>query len=611
MDYLVKKEIFICTLLFCCLSSDLVQAAAPKLNFSDLISGPAVGLEDGNGSGVIVTVWGQHLGSSQDASTISLTDSLGVVHENIYIYYWKNADGLLPGGPANLFESHQIQELAFSIPPAADGLASIAVTVNNSVSNALPFTVRDGAIYHVMQSGSDATGNGSFNNPWATIDTALDDTDAPGATIYVHNSITTGSATEYRAVYWNNSSASSGYTNQSGLIAFPNSQPEVIGRNGFRNYNTAGQVVSKFSVFASDCDEDLNGQPVNCATNPANQSFGIQTSAFGRSVGNTVTDRAGGCVDGQQGAISGNAIGARDRVSGYQILGNEIYEYGCNGSSKFHHTTYLSVRSGSTNLQVDPWRFGWNYLRNNQVKNGIHQYDENNTGVECGSPNGTVVINDNVIINQSGAGINLGANCPWLNDFEVYNNVIINSGLAFDWDGIDPNTTNGPNTSAITVMDGDLMGSVYIQHNTFLRWNDDDQIADTQACLGLQGSGDNTSIYWNNNVCYTNKDKPFVNFSYQGPHLMDNISGDKSSWFYSGTNAIVAVVPTWDGGAISTDPLITVSGAQLILNAASPLIGISTTSLTHGVYGIPRAQNSAVGAVEFVPTVSVFTDGFE
>ena len=74
------------------------QAFNPILNFSDLISGPDTGLGDGLGSGVIVTFWGQNLGSSQSDSSITFTDAGGNTHSPAYVYYWKNADGALPGG---------------------------------------------------------------------------------------------------------------------------------------------------------------------------------------------------------------------------------------------------------------------------------------------------------------------------------------------------------------------------------------------------------------------------------------------------------------------------------------------------------------------------------
>ena len=81
------------------------HADAPKLNFSDLISGPDTGLNDGQGSGVVVTFWGQQLGDVQGSSSITFIDSSGKSFTP-YVYYWKKADGKLPGGPANLYASH-------------------------------------------------------------------------------------------------------------------------------------------------------------------------------------------------------------------------------------------------------------------------------------------------------------------------------------------------------------------------------------------------------------------------------------------------------------------------------------------------------------------------
>jgi len=575
--------------------------ASPTLNFSDLISGPDTGLGDGLGSGVVVTIWGQGLGSSQSGSSITFTDSAGSTSTPAHIYYWKNADGQLPGGPADLNSSHSMQEIAFSIPNMASGGGTIQVKVNNETSNTLPFTIRSGGIYHVKSSGSDSSGSGTFSSPWKTINQAFDDIDNPGGTIYVHNSIATGSSTDHKAVYWNDASASSGLSNQFGVVAFPNSQPVVTGYSGFRNYNTAGQVVSKFDIYASECDEGPNGQPTNCASSPSlNITYGIQASAFGRAVGNAITDQPGGCADGTQAAISGNALNGNDRVSAYQILGNEIYDYGCAGSNKLHHTTYLSIRSGDDNLQVPPWRFGWNYLHDNHTKNGIHQFDENNKGSLCGSPAGTVIINDNVIINQSGAGINIGANCPWTNDFDVYNNVLVNVGLALDWDGSNPATSNGPNTSGISISDNKLMGTVNIFNNTIRDWNTDDPVSDTQACLGLQGSGDNVIINWSNNVCETAKDKPFVAAGCCGANVqLDNVSGSNNVWFFDGSSPQLAVKPTWDSSGITADPLIAISGAKLVVQINSPLIGQASSNLSHDVYGAARQPGGEIGAIEY------------
>src|SRR3990167_3385231 len=123
----------------------------PVLRFTDLISGPDTGLNDGLGSGVIVTIWGQGFGETQ--GQVFFTDSLGVEREAAHVYYWKKADGTLPSGPADLWRSHLMYEVAFSIPAgSASGAGTIRIRKPNSGDysvNTLPFTVRAGRILWV------------------------------------------------------------------------------------------------------------------------------------------------------------------------------------------------------------------------------------------------------------------------------------------------------------------------------------------------------------------------------------------------------------------------------------------------------------------------------
>lgn len=573
-------------------------ASDPKLNFSDLISGPDTGLGDGVGSGVIVTVWGQHLGSSQGNSTITFIDSGGIDRGPVHVYYWKNADGLLPSGPSNLYASHRMQEIAFSIPNSNNGLGQIIVTVGGKISS-LPFTVRDGDIYHVKPDGNN-NGNGTFNDPWLTVEHAIDTIDDPGSTLYIHD-VDSGCDSCPRGIIWDNNKASSTLAAQFGFIAYPNTRPTAMGAKGMSNFTVSGQVISKFDIYASNfTDVDAFGQPSGQWSNTT-QCF--ETDAFGRGIANRCTDIPGQCASAFQAAITGNTLSGDNEVDNAKIFGNEVYEYGCEGGSKHQHTTYMSVRSGALNLQVEPWEFGWNYLHDNHTKNGIHQYDENLTGIECGSPTGNVLIHDNVIVNQAGAGISVAAQCPWHSDFTIYNNVLINTGRASSWNGVDPNTLSGATTSAISIGDDGLMGTVHIFNNTIMVWNDDDPVADTQSCLGLRSDGDNVTINWDNNVCLTDKDKAFVAAGCCGASvLLDNVSGLNNAWFYSGTNPSAAIVPTWDTSAILIDPKVTNIGSIVSVGLGSSLIGKSpaSTFLLFDIYGNKRSNQAEIGAAEFI-----------
>ena len=156
--------LLLCLAILCALIAPIAAAEKPLLNFTDLSNGPAVGVQDGQGSGAIVTLWGQNLGGNQGSSKIYFVDAKGVTRPVAHHYYWQNANGQLPGGPANLYESQMMQEVAVSLPDSSAGKGELYAVVAGLQSNRLPFTVREGAIYHVRPNGNNAAA-GSFQQP--------------------------------------------------------------------------------------------------------------------------------------------------------------------------------------------------------------------------------------------------------------------------------------------------------------------------------------------------------------------------------------------------------------------------------------------------------------
>lgn len=587
-------------LLFLLFISPFAAASQPPvLNFSDLISGPSSGLNDGKGSGVIVTVWGQNLGSSQGDSTISFIDSEGKASKAAHVYYWKNADGQLPSGPANLHESHKMQEIAFSIPEAIQGQGNIQIMTEGGTTT-LPFTVRNGEIYHVTSAGDDSSGNGSFAKPWKTVGKA-DSTINAGSTLYVHD-VSTGDENTVQVIYNNRLEAMSSLDAQFSYVAYPDTRPESIGERGFSTYAggkdlTAGFVMSKFSIYSAEADENEKGQPVNVR---ANVSMGIEGTRDGRAVGNFITDAhpsdvTGACPDAQQAAITAGAQ-ATDRVSNFKMLGNHIKDYGCEGTTRFHHTTYFTIRSAGKNRQLVAPEIAWNYLQDNMAIGGIHYYDENTTGVECGQFTTTFKIHNNVIINQAGAAIAYGAVCPVNTPFDIYQNVAINSGLISDHDN-EGGQPEGTIYNALVITSADAATSVLnIHDNLFYKWNDDDAGGQLTSCIGLYASADGVTIKYNNNICLTDKDKPFIGSSYLGPQLEDNFTGKGNTWHSTAAGADNAA-PSWDSAPIGTNPMINIAGALISLDEKSPLLEQSTTDLTRDIYGTTRNNDSAIGPV--------------
>lgn len=583
--------------------SSQASSAPPLVNFSDIISGPSTGLGDNKGSGVIVTIWGQNLGSSQGSSTLTFTDSEGKEKPAAHIYYWKNADGQLPSGPANLYESHKMQEVAFSIPDSPNGKGTIKVNVGGKTST-LPFTVRTGSIYHIKSTGNDSTGDGSYTKPWQTVNRA-DSKVGAGSTLYVHN-VTTGDENTDMAIYHNNGNADSSLEAQFSYIAYPNTRPEAIGARTFNNYNGKkgidGLVLSKFSLFAAEADTDENDLPTNVRKNV---SAAITGSKDGRAVGNFVTDEhpsdtSGACPDAQGAAITGGANG-RDQISNWKVLGNHIKDYGCAGTNRQHHTTYFTIRSSDKNLQLESPEVAYNYLQDNQASGGLHYFDEDHGGITCGNFITPFKIHHNVVVNQVGPAIANYVKCPTDTTFEYYNNIAINSGVYL------PNNELLPSTKQISLYQAVHIGqssgaeastaTLNFYNNTFIGWNDSERPGTVDACIGFGASEGTLTINWNNNICLSDKNKPFIMSNYQGTALESRINGGGNVWFSSALNPTNAIAPAWDTTKITRDPLLTLNSPRISVTESSPTTPQNNPILAHDIYGTPRAGTSNVGAV--------------
>lgn len=571
---------------FFCLPAFALQAS-PVIHFSDLISGPGTGIGDGKGSGVIVTIWGQNLGDSQEDSTVTFVDSANQSHSP-YIYYWKKADGELPGGPANLHESHVMQEIAISIPDGALGAGQIHVNYGKGkiVSNSLPFTIRSGGdIYHVKSSGSDSDGDGSFDNPWATVEKG-DAVAGAGDTLYIHD-LDIGGPTVGRAIY-NNAGFKATVANQFAYVAYPNTRPTVTGGDGVWMFHSTGIVTSKLMIYSSNCDSKGD----NCFQGNSN---GIAPSDWGRVVGNAITDQPDGCANSQAGAISGGV----GRVEGAKIYGNYVFDYSCPEADKLHHTTYMTIRGAPDDPLIDAWEWGWNYLKDNHAKNGIHNFDQDNSKANaCGDMKTDLLIHDNVVVNQAGSGITIESSCGWTQDTYIYNNVLINVGLESD---IDCTSNCGVNTSAINVLDELLTGSVFIRGNTIIGWDSEDVPGTANACLVVRGRGNQVNVEFTDNICLATGDKPYlITHVKNNTDFSNRLVVARNNWFYGGENPVYAVLPTKDSAPLVGNPKLIVHRGRAYMGVESDVKSLGGLSSPRGIYGWERSETK-VGAFQHVP----------
>lgn len=428
--------------LFVCLPDSGI-AAPPVLNFSDIDSGPKTGNTDGVGSGAIVTIWGNNLGSTQSTSAVYV----GGVQATA-IYYWKDADGNLPGGPADLKTYHKMQEIAFAVPAGAvDGANTIKVTVDGVTSNTLPFTVRTGNIRFVKAGGADS-GAGTWSSPWLTPNYAASGSSAAvaGDIIYF-----VGVASTTGLKIGGNSGLAGTASTPFSFITYPNTTASMSGAPGGSEstvvmpwYNearhTTGINLSKLSITAAGNGGGIGGAP-----------NGVMTSQDCRYVGLAITGPT--VYGGYGGAVTNTTYGTQGGV----FLGLYIHHYGyptgweynsnlnlwtsppydgiagvgctnCTTVDRYQHLFYISNRAG---YRVNAYEIGWGHFTDNPILEGIHIYDQ----APGGGWTGTIKAHHNVIKNQRGGAIDI--DYPDTTPVEVYNNIIISdtntpySGEAF------------------------------------------------------------------------------------------------------------------------------------------------------------------------------------
>jgi len=570
-------------------------AEAPVILFTDIISGPDVGIGDSLGSGVIVTVWGQNLGSTQGLSTLTFTDSLNVEREP-YIYYWKNADGELPGGPANLYESHNMQEIAFSIPDSADGVGSIKVTVDGAVST-LQFTVSNvGSIYWVAPGGNNNNAC-SYASPCEYINGDIDGGASGGIgnaklsagdTVYskgVAEPVLSGSG---RDVGMFVRSTNGTKDNPVSFIAYPGTRPTVIASDqGMVPYLSSYLNLSKFYMEVGHVNPALS--PNAGISNLSDYHIKITK---GRYIGNYLGQISGTCMTGWSGSITNQDDGGE----GARLFGNEIADTGCPNSSRFQHTVYISVRNEQYSL-TDGWDFSYNYLHGNYPNYGIHFYDETYNG-DCGTIAGEIKVTHNLVTDQWGSGINIQTgdlsgtkNICWGADIILEDNILINVGLG---EALESGVV--PKPAAIRVK-GDIGPSlISIKNNTMYKWGGASAIEHNgkSPCMDISHHDSvNPVISVQNNICNSDDDYPYI--------VTDKtIDNTQNNLFYTlAANPVNDTKPAWIGNIV-TNPLIDVTGVKLSITVGSPAIdaAYSNPSNTHGFYGNPRSDLD-IGATEF------------
>lgn len=565
----MKKLLLPLLTLFC-----LDVISAPHLFFTDLVSGPATGNSDNSHpgqiagqDGAIVTVWGKNLGANQLGSQVLVN---GV---SARIYSWGNAVG-----PADLFSKMGMQMLVFQIPAAAAaGSTGIAVMVNGELSNILPFTIRNGNIYFIKNNGNDITGNGSWANPWASLDNIFNtgalNKIAAGDIIYVGDNVV------HNALAGDRSCIDLG---EPGTEQLPKAVVAYPGANAFIG-NTS--IASAYSLWVSGFGPTVNWViskfHLTAKDGAANMYHNF------RLVGNRITAPLGSEPTGAI-AAQGNHL---------YILGNELTSVGFAGTSKLYHPIYMQSAESCSGprLPTETDReIAWNYLHDNFSYDGINIYRE------CGSSAYMTHhrVHDNYIENQTGCGIRIGDYVTGEN--WIYNNIIVNAGI-----GPNPGGDQAMHVPALIHAGWDDTSTlIHFYNNIIYGGGFTGGAAWSSSMTGFFNTHPYTLDFRNNIIVSTVPGIAYYNQQFPAP-----AAGVENNIWYGAGNA-----PSWDVNAIPSDPLFeNASAGNFHLTAASPAKDMARPITPSAAQPIPpfdfdavsRPQNNAadLGSYEYMPQI--------
>jgi hypothetical protein len=568
----------------------------PVLRFTDLISGPATGLGDGLGSGVIVTVWGQGFGEA--TGTVWYTDSLGVERPAAHVYYWKKADGTLPGGPADLWTSHLMYEVAFSVPAgSADGLGSIrirkagwAATVYDGYSlNNMPFTVRTGRILWVAPTGNNSNAGTSFAAPKLYINGGGNPSSLgmgnylqAGDTVYSRGVIEVPETPTARDAMYIRGAAGT-LSQQIMICAYPGTRPEVHGYEfGVHIYNSRAVGVSKFKVMTGNQPPAPPGELV-----PGVGCTHLVSCQEGRFVGIELTDNPNTCTTGQSAAIMSNYYG----MDGTKYFGCNIHNVGCDGTSHYQHTMYLSARALVT---VNAPEIAFMHLRDCKAKFGIHIYDQADQYGDSSTLIGTAKIHDNVIVRQKGAGISCHSANAWTAGLHIYNNVLIECGK-----GPVAEVANGTSAEAMYLGIGWLPAECRIEDNLIYKYSDaSSRIYSPAAAAYIDYRSSIADYRITRNVIVS--DGNFAVFRFAGTNTAVPTNSDKNAFISLDPANSNSLPAGWTNSILNTALKMSLYDSLPDVQLTSPLNSAGSYSRlsNYDIYG--RARANTLGPVEAV-----------
>lgn len=522
-------------------SASAAQAAAPQLFFTDLLSAPATGGENGNGA--YVTLYGNGFGSSQGTSTVSLNGSTS----NVRVVSW---------GTGWLWYQKIVVQL---LPSATTG--SLSVNVGGTGSNSLPFTVRGGHIYYVATSGSDSAA-GSFTAPWKSVANAVHSM-AAGDITYVGNGVTQTAMDNYNGCV--------AVTSGSGTAAAP------VALVGY-----PGAIATIGS--ASNCSYSLRTPQVSGSMDYwvvanlkfVSGDFDLVSVLGWRVVGNDLSNTRG---SGQSATLHA------ETVTQLTVNGNYVHDVGTAAGSidKYYHGVYYTTNSNSIFM-------GWNEVAPNNIKSttsgGCRAVQFYSTG---GADQFDLHVHDNRIHDSICDGLNFATVNPGKGTVEAYNNVIYHVGT-----GPDPGNGSSNYACILVGSGGTPTAAADLYNNTLYDCGSRGVSEGDAGALAVFG----VPVRLRNNAIQILSGEGYLTNSTSS--YCSSFTGSSNLWFGGSGTACSGQL----SGNVGSDPLFVAAGsANFHLQSVSPAIDKGTTisALTTDIDGNGRPQGTAydIGAYEY------------
>lgn len=543
--------------------------SGPKNGNTDTSHGGSLGVD-----GLYVWIWGNYLGSTQGASTISIGG-----HAVARVIYWGPA--IPPYSTADLSKSagsnefHDMQVIIAQISHlATDGLGEIRATVGGQTSNGLPFTIRPGRIMYMTDTGDNPTSDGTWQHPFANFVYFNDYMNQAGDVMYIKN--VNREATFSVAGYMATPEAPMAmcvYPGSTSYLGADDSRALFLSFGGIYAVNW---IVSGFH---------LNGDVTG---------LGLPPGCVG--IGNYVT--AGHITDSNDGAAGCSSEKCRFLCCEFNNIGFGGRHANLQIFASLYHVLYMSGGTRTSDLLNPPdsvrsAEVGWCYIHDNISNRALNVFNDNNSGWH-GSGVKNIKFHHNAVVRQCGAG--MGLLSLTAGDLWMYSNILSYCGLQ------NPQSTPLADPqgdlsflefTAVTVKSGYQEAirraetRVHFWNNTIYQggWATGPTITTAQAvAAGVWGLAyrELHLLDMHNNLTYQVNGDPALGTGFFGSNGFTN-----GGYFGSPTTSVPAEwshngwygssdVPLWDTGRVTADPLIVSVGLipDLHLQSGSPLRGV-------------------------------------